>query len=153
MNQQDGYGHVSVLDIRQDQSSVSLLNDIHEMLRPEEGGQKRLPTSILYDAQGLKLFEEITFLEEYYLTNAEIEVLEKHASDIASLIPAGSRIVELGSGYALVFRERFQDSLATRNWNADHEIVISARSHFFSKPLKRPGKTWITTPWISRCQS
>ncbi|MCJ1469620.1 hypothetical protein MMC07_008255 [Pseudocyphellaria aurata] len=98
MNQQNGYGHVSILDIRQDQSSVSPLNDIHEMLRPEEGGQKRLPTSILYDAQGLKLFEEITFLEEYYLTNAEIEVLEKYASDIASLIPAGSRIVELGSG-------------------------------------------------------
>jgi L-histidine Nalpha-methyltransferase / hercynylcysteine S-oxide synthase len=47
---------------------------------------------------GLKLFEDITYLDEYYLTNAEIEVLEKHARDIAERIPGGSRLVELGSG-------------------------------------------------------
>ncbi len=28
---------------------------------------------------GLKIFEEITFLDEYYLTNAEIQALERHA--------------------------------------------------------------------------
>lgn len=110
MNSQDGCSQCSILDIRRDELSTSLLNDIHEMLRPEEGGQKRLPTYLLYDAQGLKLFEDITFLEEYYLTNAEIEVLENHASDIASLIPANTRIIELGSGYALILLERSHDS-------------------------------------------
>lgn len=100
MNSQSGCGHVAILDIRRDDIASTLLSDIHKMLRPEEGEQKRLPTSLFYDAQGLKLFEEITFLKEYYLTNAEIEVLESHASDIASLIPAGSQMIELGSGYA-----------------------------------------------------
>lgn len=118
------------------------------MLRPEEGGQKRLPTSLLYDAQGLKLFEEITFLEEYYLTNAEIEVLENHASDIASLIPAGSQIIELGSGY-----EGSQDGFTARSYDADHGTVICARSQFCYGPLIRPERTLITTRWISHCQS
>jgi L-histidine Nalpha-methyltransferase / hercynylcysteine S-oxide synthase len=47
---------------------------------------------------GLKLFEEITYLDEYYLTNAEIEALESHAREIAQRLSEGSRLVELGSG-------------------------------------------------------
>lgn len=46
----------------------------------------------------MKLFEEITYLDEYYLTNAEIEALTKHADVIAEHIPPGSRLIELGSG-------------------------------------------------------
>lgn len=153
MNSQNHCSNVPILDIRRDDLSSTLLNDIHEMLRPEEGGQKRLPTSLLYDAQGLKLFEEITFLEEYYLTNAEIEVLENHASGIASLIPAGSQIIELGSGYALVFPEGSQDGFAARSYDADHGTVICARSQFCCGPLIRPERTLITTRWISHCQS
>lgn len=38
-------------------------------------------------------------MKEYYLTNAEIEVLETQADRIAQRIPAHSRLVELGSGY------------------------------------------------------
>jgi uncharacterized SAM-dependent methyltransferase len=34
----------------------------------------------------------------YYLTNAEIEVLETYADKIAERIPPNSIIVELGSG-------------------------------------------------------
>lgn len=49
--------------------------------------------------KGLKLFEEITYLDEYYLTNAEIEALAQHADAIAEHIPSGSRLIELGSGY------------------------------------------------------
>jgi uncharacterized SAM-dependent methyltransferase len=49
----------------------------------------------------LKLFEQITFLEEYYLTNAEIEVLESFANNIVERTVEGTRLVEFGSGYAL----------------------------------------------------
>ena len=48
--------------------------------------------------QGLKGFEEITYVEEYYLTNAEIDGLARHAFDIAEHIPSGARLIELGSG-------------------------------------------------------
>lgn len=104
MGSQNTHSEVLILDIRQKESSSSLRSDIHKMLRPAKGEEKRLPTLLLYDEQGLKLFEDITYLEEYYLTNAEIEVLKGHADDIAQLIPAGSQILELGSGYVLVSR-------------------------------------------------
>ncbi|RMZ76963.1 hypothetical protein DV737_g4586, partial [Chaetothyriales sp. CBS 132003] len=48
--------------------------------------------------KGLKLFEDITYLDEYYLTNAEIDALHAHSPAIAAQIPAGSRLIELGSG-------------------------------------------------------
>lgn len=46
----------------------------------------------------MKLFEDITYLEEYYLTNAEIDALTKHADVLVEHIPAGARVIELGSG-------------------------------------------------------
>jgi L-histidine Nalpha-methyltransferase / hercynylcysteine S-oxide synthase len=48
--------------------------------------------------KGLKLFEDITYLDEYYPTNAEIEALTLHANEIVARIPDGVRLVELGSG-------------------------------------------------------
>jgi len=48
--------------------------------------------------RGLKIFEEITYLGEYYLTNAEIEVLQTHADAIVKHVPEGCRLLELGSG-------------------------------------------------------
>jgi len=54
----------------------------------------------LYDVQGLKLFERITYLKEYYLTGEEIKLLEEHAESIARHIADDTIIVELGSGYA-----------------------------------------------------
>lgn len=62
---------------------------------------------LLYDEAGLKLFEQITYLDEYYLTNAEIEVLERHADAIAERIPLDALVVELGSGYAAPMRTCF----------------------------------------------
>ncbi len=41
---------------------------------------------------------QITYLEEYYLTNDEIEVLKSSATDIVKNIPSGVMIIELGSG-------------------------------------------------------
>lgn len=41
---------------------------------------------------------EITYLDEYYLTNNEIEALEKYSKAIAEMISAGSMVIELGSG-------------------------------------------------------
>ncbi|MCJ1283302.1 hypothetical protein MMC26_002630 [Xylographa opegraphella] len=67
-------------------------------LRPAKHEEKKLPTLLLYDERGLKLFEEITYLDEYYLTNAEIEVLSRYADRIADRLVDGSQLIELGSG-------------------------------------------------------
>ncbi len=91
----------NIQDIRRDLAGISLLDDLRTSLRPHDGGEKSLPTLLLYDEQGLKLFEDITYLDEYYLTNAEIEVLENSAAAIADLVPGDCDVLELGSGYEL----------------------------------------------------
>ena len=93
---------VPIIDIRQETTGASLRDEILSSLRADNGAEKRLPTMLLYDEAGLRLFEKITYLEEYYLTNAEIEVLTTYARQIAQRIPDGSMLIELGSGYGSV---------------------------------------------------
>jgi uncharacterized SAM-dependent methyltransferase len=45
---------------------------------------------------------QITYLHEYFLTNAEIDVLERSADSIANAIPSRAMIMELGSGFVTV---------------------------------------------------
>lgn len=89
---------VTILDIRNDRARVELKSDIRKSLDVALGEQKSLPTLLLYDERGLRLFEKITYLDEYYLTGEEIEVLEQYAADIADKIADNSMIIELGSG-------------------------------------------------------
>ncbi|KAJ4323572.1 hypothetical protein N0V94_001765 [Neodidymelliopsis sp. IMI 364377] len=91
-------GKTEIIDIRVGSTDFDIVADIKKGLKPQDGGEKRLPTLLLYDEAGLRLFEEITYLDEYYLTNAEIEVLEAHAEQIAHRVQSDSVIVELGSG-------------------------------------------------------
>jgi L-histidine Nalpha-methyltransferase / hercynylcysteine S-oxide synthase len=93
-----GYVGPSIVDIREDVNETNLLGDILKGLKPEEGQPKTLPTLLLYDEVGLKMFERITYLTEYYLTNAEIEVLATYADRIAERIPDNAIVLELGSG-------------------------------------------------------
>jgi uncharacterized SAM-dependent methyltransferase len=88
-----------IIDIRRSEIQLDILGDIRKQLRPDAAGaEKKLPTMLLYDEAGLRIFEEITYLDEYYLTNAEIEILTKWAGHIAERVPDGARVVELGSG-------------------------------------------------------
>ena len=95
---QNGHSDVSIIDIRQGGSDVSIVDEIRQKLNPGQGQERRMPTLLLYDEEGLRLFEEITYLEEYYLTNAEIETLTTHAEAIVRLVEPGSQLIELGSG-------------------------------------------------------
>ncbi|KAI0206341.1 DUF323 domain protein [Astrocystis sublimbata] len=90
-------GLVDIIDIRRDTVKANLKEEILRLFHTEEL-PRQLPTLLLYDEKGLQLFEKITYLEEYYLTNAEIEVLQRSATAIAAKIPSGSMVVELGSG-------------------------------------------------------
>ncbi len=59
---------------------------------------KSIPSRFFYDAKGSELFEEITQLEEYYPTSAEIALLDAHADEMADLAGPGVSLVEFGSG-------------------------------------------------------
>ncbi|EHY59216.1 Ergothioneine biosynthesis protein 1 [Exophiala dermatitidis] len=86
---------VDVIDIQSDAEKISLSKDTQNSLKSEPPSFSSL---LLWDEQGLKRFEAITYVPEYYPTNCEIELLEKHSHDIAQRIEPNSIIVELGSG-------------------------------------------------------
>jgi L-histidine N-alpha-methyltransferase len=73
-----------------------ILNDVGESLSRTP---RELSPKYFYDARGSRLFEEITRLDEYYLTGAERAILVSHAADIATATHARS-LVELGAGSA-----------------------------------------------------
>jgi dimethylhistidine N-methyltransferase len=65
------------------------------------GPQKRIPSCWLYDEKGSALFEEITRLEEYYPTRTEVEILSRHALEIAEFCGEDALLFDYGAGSAL----------------------------------------------------
>ncbi|KAL1843374.1 hypothetical protein VTJ49DRAFT_1961 [Mycothermus thermophilus] len=86
-----------IIDIRYTSVELNLKAEVLSLFHNKDGPRK-LPTLLLYDERGLQLFEKITYLEEYYLTNDEIEVLQAYAAAIVEHIPSGAMVIELGSG-------------------------------------------------------
>ena len=70
---------------------------IDEIVEGLTAQRKRISSKYFYDAEGSRLFEEITRLPEYYLTRTEKGLLEEVAVRLAPSIE-GSSIVEIGSG-------------------------------------------------------
>jgi dimethylhistidine N-methyltransferase len=58
---------------------------------------KTLPPKLFYDAEGVRLFEAITQLPEYYLTRTEHALLTCIAGEVAALAAPGSALVEYGA--------------------------------------------------------
>lgn len=76
-------------------------DEVLEGLRAEF---KTLPPKLFYDSRGAELFERICELPEYYLTRSELEILNRHASDIATLAGARCAVIEYGSGAGIKVR-------------------------------------------------
>lgn len=77
---------------------------IQGLTRPH--GSKTLPTLLLYNEHGLRLYDRITTdAPEYYLFPAEEQILKEHAGEIVQFIHGqcgqevmGEVVVELGAG-------------------------------------------------------
>ena len=60
--------------------------------------QKTIAPKFFYDRRGSELFERICELDEYYLTRAEVSILEENARQISELVGEQFLIIEYGSG-------------------------------------------------------
>lgn len=80
---------------RNDITDLDFLADVYRGL---ETIPKTLPCKYLYDGYGSLLFEQITQLKEYYLTRAELEILDNHIEEIARQIGSDAIIIEPGCG-------------------------------------------------------
>jgi len=65
---------------------------------------KRLPPKLFYDKKGSELFDAITRLPEYYPTRTEIDLLRRHAAEMAGLLGSDGVLLELGSGSSVKIR-------------------------------------------------
>jgi L-histidine Nalpha-methyltransferase len=77
------------------ESPERIREEVSQALRQDP---PRIPSRFFYDERGARLFEEITALEEYYLTDAEVEILRTRTQEVADTVGVGARIVEYGSG-------------------------------------------------------
>jgi dimethylhistidine N-methyltransferase len=66
--------------------------------------QKMISPKYFYDERGSRLFEKITALPEYYLTDAELEIMREHIHEMAALIGKTASLIEFGSGSSLKTR-------------------------------------------------
>ncbi|KAF2774158.1 hypothetical protein EJ03DRAFT_1440 [Teratosphaeria nubilosa] len=88
-----------ITSIRGKEQLLDLSAEIRAGLsKPNHDGLRSFPSLLLWDERGLKYFEEVTYAPEYYLTNTEISLLERHSHEIAKNIKSGSVLLELGSG-------------------------------------------------------
>jgi dimethylhistidine N-methyltransferase len=69
-----------------------------DVLRGLSRPEKELPCKYFYDERGSALFDRICALEEYYPTRCELEILERHAPEMARLVGPAAALIEYGSG-------------------------------------------------------
>lgn len=60
--------------------------------------QKVIPARYFYDQKGSELFEDITYLDEYYPTRTEIGLFERFGAEMGEALGEGIALIELGSG-------------------------------------------------------
>jgi dimethylhistidine N-methyltransferase len=81
--------------------SGELLAQVLEGLRQSP---KSLPSKLFYDAEGSRLFDRITTLEEYYPTRTELAIMERYADEMVACFGTNALLVEYGSGSSLKTR-------------------------------------------------
>ena len=79
----------------------TFLADVLQGLRAP---RKRIPCKYFYDERGSRLFEAICDLPEYYITRAELSILEDHGQEVAASLGPGCLVIEYGSGSGLKTR-------------------------------------------------
>ncbi|KAL8905680.1 MAG: hypothetical protein Q9207_002494 [Kuettlingeria erythrocarpa] len=134
---------VDIVDIRQREQNKSLADMLRSSLRGGVSGKDEptFPNLLLWDQQGLRLFEKITYNEAYYLTNTEIAILERHCKEIAPKNEPGSIVLELGSGNLRKIKILLQ-ALDDLDRPADYYALDLSRSELQRSLLQVPRDTF-----------
>lgn len=78
--------------------------EIERIVEGLSQSQKTISPKYFYDERGSLLFEQITELPEYYLTDAELEIMREHVDEMAALVEKTASLIEFGSGSSLKTR-------------------------------------------------
>jgi len=84
---------IVLADLRPDQDSF-----LEEVLTGLSKEQKELPCKYFYDERGSFLFENICTVDEYYIPQAEREIMQARIQEIVDQLGRGVLLVEYGCG-------------------------------------------------------
>jgi len=85
--------HAAVLDREPAKSEF-----LSEAIAGLSSTPRTLPCKYFYDARGAALFQKISELPEYYLTRAELQILDRYCGDIARALGPNIELIGLGTG-------------------------------------------------------
>ena len=78
--------------------------EISEIVDGLSAAQKQISPKYFYDERGSQLFDEITRLPEYYLTNTELGIMRDNIGEMVELVGKQASLIEFGSGSSLKTR-------------------------------------------------
>lgn len=81
-----------------------MTSEMQEIVAGLSQPQKTISPKYFYDERGSRLFDAITELPEYYLTDAEFEIMRANVDELAALIGTTASLIEFGSGSSLKTR-------------------------------------------------
>lgn len=102
-----------IIDLKPVQSSFN--TDVLEGLKKNK---KTLDCKYLYDEKGIKLFDKICELKEYYITRTELKLLKEHAESICEFLPSNCHFIEYGSGSSHKIKTIFDVNQKIRKYTA-----------------------------------
>ena len=85
-------------------SDAEAPDDLAEILAGLRMPSKRISPKYFYDERGSQLFDEITRLPEYYLTDTELGIMQDNIDEIADLVGYQASLIEFGSGSSMKTR-------------------------------------------------
>ncbi len=74
---------------------------LQDVLSGLSQSQKELPSKYFYDPRGCEIYEEIKWLDEYYLPRTEYAILNSIIVELKQTLPDVRRIIEYGGGSGL----------------------------------------------------
>jgi len=78
--------------------------ELSEIIAGLSAEQKQISPKYFYDERGSQLFDEITHLPEYYLTNTELGIMRDNMDEIGAMVGKQASLIEFGSGSSLKTR-------------------------------------------------
>lgn len=93
-------GNYAFHDFKPGQQEMAL-----EVLRGLSAEHKSISPKYFYDARGSALFDQITDLDEYYVTRTEMSLFDAYLPEIAQRLGDNLCLIEYGSGSSLKIRK------------------------------------------------
>jgi len=78
--------------------------EISEIVAGLSADQKQISPKYFYDERGSQLFDQITQLPEYYLTNTELGIMRDNIDEMFAMVGKQASLIEFGSGSSLKTR-------------------------------------------------